>query len=151
MSFLGQYVDLDYSIWLSRLLTPLAVVFLLPGIIVFLLYFNSLFLYVYKWHRWAPSCAWSAPARDFTSPAFCSQTLHPAGRDDGSWLLDRGPQGDFGRLGCPRSPLSRLRGQRTGKFAGQWPCPNCLLSRCYSSGHLLLGKFFHCGLPDDEF
>lgn len=47
----GQYIDLDYSIWLSRLLTPLAVVFLLPGIIVFLLYFNSLFLYVYKWHR----------------------------------------------------------------------------------------------------
>lgn len=47
----GQYVDLDYSIWLSRLLTPLAVVFLLPGIVVFLLYFNSLFLYVYKWHR----------------------------------------------------------------------------------------------------
>lgn len=51
MGFVGQYVDLDYSIWLSRLLTPLAVVFLLPGIIVFLLYFNSLFLYVYKWHR----------------------------------------------------------------------------------------------------
>lgn len=44
-------MDLDYSIWLSRLLTPLTIVFLLPGIIVFLLYFNSLFLYVYKWHR----------------------------------------------------------------------------------------------------
>uniref|UniRef100_A0A1L8DYJ6 Putative phosphate acyltransferase n=1 Tax=Nyssomyia neivai TaxID=330878 RepID=A0A1L8DYJ6_9DIPT len=50
-NFLGEYIDLDYSIWLYRLLTPLLITFLLPLIFVVLIYFTSIFLYVYKLHR----------------------------------------------------------------------------------------------------
>lgn len=49
--FLGQYIDLDYSIWLYRLLTPLIVTFLLPTFIALLLYISSLILTIYKFHR----------------------------------------------------------------------------------------------------
>lgn len=48
---LGQYVDLDYSIWLYRLLTPLMLTFVLPTLFVLLIYLSISFLYVYKLHR----------------------------------------------------------------------------------------------------
>lgn len=48
---LGQYVDLDYSIWLYRLLTPLMMTFVLPSVFVLLIYLSISFLYVYKLHR----------------------------------------------------------------------------------------------------
>lgn len=47
----GQYIDLDYSIWLWRALTPLIITFLLPLVFVLLIYLSSLFLYIYKLHR----------------------------------------------------------------------------------------------------
>lgn len=47
----GQYVDLDYSIWLYRLLTPLMLTFVLPTLFVLLIYLSISFLYVYKLHR----------------------------------------------------------------------------------------------------
>lgn len=49
--FAGQYIDLDYSIWLWRVLTPLIVTFLLPMVFVLLIYLSSCFLYIYKLHR----------------------------------------------------------------------------------------------------
>ncbi|XP_058823463.1 monoacylglycerol/Diacylglycerol O-acyltransferase [Topomyia yanbarensis] len=49
-SYIGQYVDLDYSIWLYRLLTPLLVTFILPSFFVLLIYLSISFLYVYKLH-----------------------------------------------------------------------------------------------------
>lgn len=48
---IGQYIDLDYSIWLWRALTPLIITFLLPLVFVLLIYLSSLFLYIYKLHR----------------------------------------------------------------------------------------------------
>lgn len=47
----GQYIDLDYSIWLWRALTPLIITFLLPMVFVLLIYLSSCFLYIYKLHR----------------------------------------------------------------------------------------------------
>lgn len=49
----GQYIDLDYSIWLWRALTPLIITFMLPLVFVLLIYITTLFLYIYKLHRWA--------------------------------------------------------------------------------------------------
>lgn len=49
--FTGQYIDLDYSIWLWRALTPLIICFLLPMVFVLLIYLSSCFLYIYKLHR----------------------------------------------------------------------------------------------------
>ncbi|XP_029732619.1 monoacylglycerol/Diacylglycerol O-acyltransferase [Aedes albopictus] len=49
-SYIGQYVDLDYSIWLYRLLTPLMLTFVLPTLFVLLIYLSISFLYVYKLH-----------------------------------------------------------------------------------------------------
>lgn len=45
-----QYIDIDYSLWVSWVLTPLIISFLLPVVIVLLLYTNALILYVYKLH-----------------------------------------------------------------------------------------------------
>lgn len=46
-----DYVDIDFTLWLTWLLTPLIVTLLLPMVIVLLLYATSLILYVYKLHR----------------------------------------------------------------------------------------------------
>lgn len=49
--FIGTYVDIDYSIWLYRLLTPLIFTFLLPFVFVALIYISFLILFIYKLHR----------------------------------------------------------------------------------------------------
>uniref|UniRef100_A0A182QJ11 Phospholipid/glycerol acyltransferase domain-containing protein n=1 Tax=Anopheles farauti TaxID=69004 RepID=A0A182QJ11_9DIPT len=49
-AYIGQYIDLDYSIWLYRLLTPVLVTFLLPCAFVLLIYCTISFLYIYKLH-----------------------------------------------------------------------------------------------------
>uniref|UniRef100_A0A1A9WAT7 Phospholipid/glycerol acyltransferase domain-containing protein n=1 Tax=Glossina brevipalpis TaxID=37001 RepID=A0A1A9WAT7_9MUSC len=48
---LSSYIDLDYSLWLYRLLTPLIVTFLLPLVFVALIYISFLVLFIYKLHR----------------------------------------------------------------------------------------------------
>ncbi|KAL1513028.1 hypothetical protein ABEB36_002512 [Hypothenemus hampei] len=45
-----DYVDIDYSLWLTWCLTPLIVTFLLPAVIALLLYISALILYIYKLH-----------------------------------------------------------------------------------------------------
>lgn len=45
-----NYVDIDFTLWLSWCLAPLIVTFLLPLIIVVLLYLTALIFYVYKLH-----------------------------------------------------------------------------------------------------
>ena len=50
----GDYVDLDYMLWLRWLLSPLVITFvILPLVILFFIYLSSLILYVYK-HREGP-------------------------------------------------------------------------------------------------
>lgn len=49
--FSVEYIDVDFTLWLSWLLMPLLVTFLLPLVIVILLYVTALILYVYKLHR----------------------------------------------------------------------------------------------------
>lgn len=46
-----DYIDLDFTLWLTWLLTPLLITFLLPLIIVLLLYVTALTFYIYKLHR----------------------------------------------------------------------------------------------------
>ncbi|XP_020281854.1 transmembrane protein 68 isoform X2 [Pseudomyrmex gracilis] len=46
-----EYIDLDFTLWLTWLLMPLLITFLLPLVIALLLYSTSLILYVYKLHR----------------------------------------------------------------------------------------------------
>ncbi|KAL6257202.1 hypothetical protein P5V15_012131 [Pogonomyrmex californicus] len=46
-----EYIDLDFTLWLSWLLMPLLITFLLPLVIVLLLYLNTLIIYIYKLHR----------------------------------------------------------------------------------------------------
>ncbi|XP_044727361.1 transmembrane protein 68 isoform X2 [Chrysoperla carnea] len=46
-----EYIDIDYYRWLTWLLAPLILTFLLPGIIIILLYMTAIILYIYKWHR----------------------------------------------------------------------------------------------------
>ncbi|CAG9766252.1 unnamed protein product [Ceutorhynchus assimilis] len=48
-----DYIDIDYSLWLTWCLTPLLVTFLLPAVIGLLLYISALTLYIYKLH-WGP-------------------------------------------------------------------------------------------------
>lgn len=50
LNFLVDYVDIDYSLWLTRCLTPLLVTFLLPLVIGLLLYLSAFMLYIYKLH-----------------------------------------------------------------------------------------------------
>lgn len=45
-----QYIDIDYSIWLTWCLTPLIITFLLPMLIAVLLYLTAFILYIYKLH-----------------------------------------------------------------------------------------------------
>ncbi|XP_055388614.1 transmembrane protein 68 [Condylostylus longicornis] len=49
--YLETYIDLDYSLWLYRLLLPLLITFLLPFIFVAMIYLSFLILTVYKIHR----------------------------------------------------------------------------------------------------
>lgn len=49
--FLSSYIDLDYSLWLYRLLLPLIITFLLPFVFVALIYISFIVLFVYKMHR----------------------------------------------------------------------------------------------------
>lgn len=46
-----EFIDVDFTLWLSWLLMPLLITFLLPLVIVMLLYVTALILYVYKLHR----------------------------------------------------------------------------------------------------
>ncbi|XP_015588937.1 transmembrane protein 68 [Cephus cinctus] len=46
-----DYIDVDFTLWLTWLLLPLLITFLLPLIIAVLLYVTVLILYVYKLHR----------------------------------------------------------------------------------------------------
>ncbi|KAL2718144.1 transmembrane protein 68 [Vespula squamosa] len=46
-----KYIDVDFTLWLSWLLMPLLITFLLPLIIVLLLYVTALILYIYRLHR----------------------------------------------------------------------------------------------------
>ncbi|XP_046740029.1 transmembrane protein 68 isoform X1 [Diprion similis] len=51
--FIVEYIDIDvdFTLWLSWLLMPLLITFLLPLVIVVLLYATASILYVYKLHR----------------------------------------------------------------------------------------------------
>ncbi|XP_014598232.1 PREDICTED: transmembrane protein 68 [Polistes canadensis] len=46
-----KYIDVDFTLWLSWLLLPLLITFLLPFVIVLLLYLTILTLYIYRLHR----------------------------------------------------------------------------------------------------
>uniref|UniRef100_A0A1B6J306 Phospholipid/glycerol acyltransferase domain-containing protein n=1 Tax=Homalodisca liturata TaxID=320908 RepID=A0A1B6J306_9HEMI len=47
-----DYIDVDYSLWVTWLLLPLIISFLLPLVIGLLLYSNAVILYIYKLHRY---------------------------------------------------------------------------------------------------
>lgn len=44
------YVDIDYSLWITWVLAPLIITFLLPAVIALLLYLSAFLLYIYKLH-----------------------------------------------------------------------------------------------------
>ncbi|XP_069687602.1 DGAT1/2-independent enzyme synthesizing storage lipids isoform X2 [Periplaneta americana] len=46
-----DYIDLDFTLWLTWILAPLVITFLLPLVIVFLFYLSGLIFYIYKLHR----------------------------------------------------------------------------------------------------
>lgn len=48
---LVDYIDVDFTLWLSWLLMPLLVTFLLPLVIAVLFYVTALILYIYRLHR----------------------------------------------------------------------------------------------------
>ncbi|CAH1137525.1 unnamed protein product [Phyllotreta striolata] len=48
--YLFNYIDIDYSLWITWFLAPLIVTFLLPGIIALFLYLSAFILYIYKLH-----------------------------------------------------------------------------------------------------
>lgn len=54
LSFLSRYVDdVNFTLWLHRTVVyPLIVTFLLPFVFVFLIYFSSISLYIFKFHSW---------------------------------------------------------------------------------------------------
>ncbi|XP_075231267.1 DGAT1/2-independent enzyme synthesizing storage lipids isoform X2 [Lycorma delicatula] len=49
--FLVQYIDVDFTLWLTWLLAPVIITFLLPLVIVLLFYVTGVILYIYKFHR----------------------------------------------------------------------------------------------------
>ncbi|XP_023222683.1 transmembrane protein 68-like isoform X2 [Centruroides sculpturatus] len=52
LQFIEACVDIEYLSWLIWLFTPVVVTFLLPLVIIFLLYLSALFLYLYRYrHR----------------------------------------------------------------------------------------------------
>ncbi|KAK0095289.1 hypothetical protein PV326_008755 [Microctonus aethiopoides] len=46
-----DYIDVDFTLWLSWLLMPLLVTFMLPVVILLLLYITAAIFYIYKLHR----------------------------------------------------------------------------------------------------
>ncbi|XP_056633003.1 transmembrane protein 68 isoform X1 [Diorhabda sublineata] len=48
--FIIVYIDIDYSLWLTWVLGPLIITFLLPAVIALLLYLSAFLLYIYKLH-----------------------------------------------------------------------------------------------------
>ncbi|XP_051168486.1 transmembrane protein 68 [Leptopilina boulardi] len=59
-----DYIDVDFTLWLSWLLMPLIITFLLPLMIVILLYVSASILYVYKIHRARLRQAYESDWRD---------------------------------------------------------------------------------------
>jgi len=52
LDWLGQYVDLDYMLWIKWLLSPIILTFvILPMVLLTLIYVSSLSLYIYRAHR----------------------------------------------------------------------------------------------------
>lgn len=52
LDWAGQYVDLDYMLWIKWLLSPIILTFvILPVLLVVLIYVSSLSLYIYRAHR----------------------------------------------------------------------------------------------------
>ncbi|KAJ8933602.1 hypothetical protein NQ314_013912 [Rhamnusium bicolor] len=48
--YVVNYIDIDYSLWLTWCLAPLFITFLLPAVIALLLYLSVFLLYIYKLH-----------------------------------------------------------------------------------------------------
>ncbi|XP_018568302.1 transmembrane protein 68 [Anoplophora glabripennis] len=48
--YIVNYIDIDYSLWLTWCLTPLLITFLLPVVIALFLYLSAFLLYIYKLH-----------------------------------------------------------------------------------------------------
>ncbi|XP_039310938.1 transmembrane protein 68 [Solenopsis invicta] len=46
-----QYIEFDFTMWLTWLLIPLLITFLLPLLFLLYMYSMSLVVYIYKWHR----------------------------------------------------------------------------------------------------
>ncbi|CAH2057094.1 unnamed protein product, partial [Iphiclides podalirius] len=49
--FYLEYVDTEYSLWLTWFLTPLIVTFLLPAVIIVLIYISSIIFHLYRLYR----------------------------------------------------------------------------------------------------
>ncbi|KAF5301315.1 hypothetical protein FQA39_LY10713 [Lamprigera yunnana] len=58
--YIVGYIDIDFTLWLTWLLAPLIITFVLPLMIVILLYSTALILYIYKLH-------WSTLRRTYGS------------------------------------------------------------------------------------
>ncbi|CAH1164188.1 unnamed protein product [Phaedon cochleariae] len=48
--YIVNYIDIDYSLWMTWFLAPLLISFLLPVVIALFLYFSAFVLYIYKLH-----------------------------------------------------------------------------------------------------
>ncbi|XP_045505152.1 transmembrane protein 68 isoform X1 [Colias croceus] len=49
--FYMEYVDTEYSLWLTWFLTPVIVTFLLPAVIIVLIYLSSIIFHLYRLYR----------------------------------------------------------------------------------------------------
>ncbi|XP_012546765.1 monoacylglycerol/Diacylglycerol O-acyltransferase isoform X1 [Bombyx mori] len=49
--YLMEYVDTEYSLWLTWFLTPVIVTFLLPAVIIILIYISSIIFHLYRLYR----------------------------------------------------------------------------------------------------
>ncbi|XP_028166557.1 transmembrane protein 68 isoform X1 [Ostrinia furnacalis] len=49
--FYLEYVDAEYSLWLTWFLTPVIVTFLLPAVIIILIYISSIIFHLYRLYR----------------------------------------------------------------------------------------------------
>ncbi|KAK9510885.1 hypothetical protein O3M35_005571 [Rhynocoris fuscipes] len=47
--YLIDYIDIDFTLWLTWLLTPLIITFMLPLVILILFYLTTIILYIYKY------------------------------------------------------------------------------------------------------
>lgn len=48
--YVVDYIDIDFTLWLTWLLAPVVITFLLPLVIAVILYIDALILYIYKLH-----------------------------------------------------------------------------------------------------